>query len=442
MKINRKTTTLWALFLLFGLAACSDDEEGNGSIMLTNGTQTSQTIYADETTDNSGGIHFTAAADWTASVIPVTSRAEGGSSVDWLSLSAYSGGPGEYTLTLTLKKNTTGQDRKAKIEIVCADDVITITVEQKGTTEEGESLVEPTEPDGEKYFVKRIDEIRHNSSGGTDTNIIYFEYDESGRIALVKADEGGEGDEKDMYYTAYEFGGNTITVRQYYLGDNAARAMLKMPESNVCRHFLKTRATYGQEDVTVFTLDEEGKATVIDYEWYDGRGVVAGSANVQYDENGYLIGGTESYTVSYNPGQVYEFVSKAEWLNGNLVKVMQDGGAENSEDNMAEMRYENSAYINNSKVNLDFTWIICESEWMNCFITDMASTANIFGYMGKHSELMMTHESDRIYYGSNAQYTYEYDDLQRPVKIYKECVPHDDSFGSGSTYTYLITYAE
>ena len=123
MKINRKTT-LWALFLLFGLAACSDDEEGNGSIMLTNGTQTSQTIYADETTDNSGGIHFTAAADWTASVIPVTSRAEGGSSVDWLSLSAYSGGPGEYTLTLTLKKNTTGQDRKAKIEIVCADDVI------------------------------------------------------------------------------------------------------------------------------------------------------------------------------------------------------------------------------------------------------------------------------------------------------------------------------
>ena len=96
IKINRKTT-LWALFLLFGLAACSDDEEGNGSIMLTNGTQTSQTIYADETTDNSGGIHFTAAADWTASVIPVTSRAEGGSSVDWLSLSAYSGGPGEYT---------------------------------------------------------------------------------------------------------------------------------------------------------------------------------------------------------------------------------------------------------------------------------------------------------------------------------------------------------
>ena len=80
MKTDWKTT-LWALFLLFGLAACSDDEEVNGSIMLTKGTQTSQTIYADETTDNSGGIHFTAAADWTASVIPVTSRAEGGSSV-------------------------------------------------------------------------------------------------------------------------------------------------------------------------------------------------------------------------------------------------------------------------------------------------------------------------------------------------------------------------
>ncbi len=34
----------------------------------------------------------------------------------------------------------TGQDRKAKIEIVCADDVITITVEQKGTPRRTEDV--------------------------------------------------------------------------------------------------------------------------------------------------------------------------------------------------------------------------------------------------------------------------------------------------------------
>ena len=59
--------------------------------------------------------------------------------VEWLELSAYSGGPGEYTLTLTLIENLTGKDRKATIEIRCGNDVITITVEQKATTEAGET---------------------------------------------------------------------------------------------------------------------------------------------------------------------------------------------------------------------------------------------------------------------------------------------------------------
>ncbi len=444
MKINMRTT-LCTLTLLLGLAACSEDEGGT-SIVLTNGTQTSQTIYADETTDNAGGIHFTAAADWTATVTAVSTKAEGGSSVDWLSLSKYSGGPGEYTLTLTLKENTTGQDRKAQIEIRCGSDVITITVEQKGTTEGGDTPAEPVEPEADKYYVARIDEVHPSPDGETSRNIYYFEYDDQGRITQVTTDDNGEGLEEDMFRTTYEYSGNTIILREYYPDEEGpvdVPGTGEAVENATRKPFIKTRAAASEdEDVTIFTLDENNRVTTIDYEWYDGSDVVKGTATVQYDENGYLTGGTDKYTLSYNPGVDYEYVDKAEWQNGNLVKVTHDYYGENADDYVAEMRYENPAYVNNPKVNFDLTWMICESEWMGCFISDMAAAVNAFGYMGKRGELMMTHEYDRISYGYNTEYTYEYDALDRPVKVYKKCTPKSGSSDYVSEYTYTITYAD
>lgn len=109
---------------------------------MKEGTQTTQVVYADEVT-NQGGISFTALSDWTATVTEVATEAAtkaASGKVEWLELSAYSGGPGEYTLTLTLIENLTGKDRKATIEIRCGNDVITITVEQKATTEAGKLL--------------------------------------------------------------------------------------------------------------------------------------------------------------------------------------------------------------------------------------------------------------------------------------------------------------
>ena len=216
-----------------------------------------------------------------------------------------------------------------------------------------------------------------------------------------------------------------------------------MAKSTTRKPFIKTRAAASEdEDVTIFTLDENNRVTTIDYEWYDGSDVVKGTATVQYDENGYLTGGTDKYTLSYNPGVDYEYVDKAEWQNGNLVKVTHDYYGENADDYVAEMRYENPAYVNNPKVNFDITWMICESEWMACFISDMAAAVNAFGYMGKRGELMMTHEYDRISYGYNTEYTYEYDALDRPVKVYKKCTPKSGSSDYVSEYTYTITYAD
>lgn len=102
---------LWGVILVSG---CSEKDETPTNLTLKEGTQTTQVVYADEVT-NQGGISFTALSDWTATVTEVATEAAtkaASGKVEWLELSAYSGGPGEYTLTLTLIENLTGKDRK------------------------------------------------------------------------------------------------------------------------------------------------------------------------------------------------------------------------------------------------------------------------------------------------------------------------------------------
>ncbi len=132
--------------LVLFAAACSKSDDGTKSVELTGGTESQQTVYADEK-QAPAPIRFTAKAAWTATVAEVTTKAEGDSEVDWLDLSAYSGGAGNVSLTMTLSPNYTGADRKAEIRIECAGTSISITVEQKGTTEQGEVPEDPDKPE-------------------------------------------------------------------------------------------------------------------------------------------------------------------------------------------------------------------------------------------------------------------------------------------------------
>lgn len=174
------------LILTLAWAGCTEDEETVKNLVLAEGTQTTQTVYADQTSGTGGGISFTAATDWTATVTDVTSKAES-NTVSWLTLSQYSGGPGEYTLTLTLSTNLTGQTRKAQIEIRCGNDVITITVEQKAEDSEGnvpdapiESMTYPAKVSKISYRENYWDEYEWSSPVEIDHE---FKYDTEGRIA-------------------------------------------------------------------------------------------------------------------------------------------------------------------------------------------------------------------------------------------------------------------
>ncbi len=134
--------------LVLFAVSCSESNDDGGNddpVKLAPETKPVQQVYADEQ-QGPAPIKFTATGPWTATVVAVPTKAEGGSEVDWLKLSAYKGGAGEVSLTMELQPNLTGQDRKAEIRIACGGTIITITVEQKGTTESGEKPEDPDKP--------------------------------------------------------------------------------------------------------------------------------------------------------------------------------------------------------------------------------------------------------------------------------------------------------
>ncbi|MDE7074591.1 MAG: hypothetical protein K2O69_06025 [Odoribacter sp.] len=168
--------------------SCSDDDDNKDpkEIELAKGMKQEQTVYADGNGENSG-IRFTAVADWTATVteVPVV-RSEQAATVDWLTLSAYSGAAGEHTLTMTIADNRTGKARKAEIAIRCGGTKITVTVEQKAEKEDG-SVMEAAKP------VKKIIYREERNSDKVDSETDHaenfdktFAYDGQGRVVRIE----------------------------------------------------------------------------------------------------------------------------------------------------------------------------------------------------------------------------------------------------------------
>ena len=171
-----------ALFLLMGvvaLTACSDDNgDGTGKdIQLAPGTPKDYTIFADETSGTpSEGISFTTTGPWRVTVVQTRADAfdSGEVTPSWVTVSPDHGdAAGDYTISISLGVNTSGQDRKATITIECGGTKITITVEQKGTTEDGkvpDDGDEPVVPTGAQ-LVSEVYHYFNNSPGEEDSRI-------------------------------------------------------------------------------------------------------------------------------------------------------------------------------------------------------------------------------------------------------------------------------
>ena len=110
---------------VFFLSSCGDKEEPNQ-------TPFNQTVNADETTGKSG-VTFVTSGAWTSTITEGTTKSTKSETDMWISIDPDHGdAAGEYTITIHLQKNDTGEDRKATITISWDDMDITITVTQRG----------------------------------------------------------------------------------------------------------------------------------------------------------------------------------------------------------------------------------------------------------------------------------------------------------------------
>lgn len=407
------------LFLCLFVAACffscSDDDEKE-SIRLTGNTETSQVVYADET-NKPEGIKFTATASWTATVKNVTTTRS--SEVNWLSLNMYSGDAGEYTLTMTLQPNLTGQDRVAEIIITCADTVIRIKVEQKGTKADGEK------PEGsEKRFVDNIIYKWEDSKNDWRQEITEFTYNPDGTLKLI----ANYGDYNNNGIIDTEERSEGLEWKTEFRYDTANKKVY----TKSTEYEEKT----GTEDI------ETGELTLN----ADGYAIEA-----KYESN--HDGDIETYQISYQDGYAItserieagsKYLEKAEWKNGNLAKV--SSFIDSNGFGFSEIIYGD--VLNHPDVSIDLNFLIANTEWYDCFCEDGNYGLKVCGLFGKRSKNMMIKEKEIDYFNlSNGltqerSYTYTY---ENDTKGFITKITVDKNNGapqSNSNGIYTINYKE
>ena len=247
------------------------------------------------------------------------------------------------------------------------------------------------------YLVTQINVVNKRVTvGGYSSSyedIWYFEYDDAGRVTSMYTNDSGDG---------------TVSITY---GDGEI--------------VMVTEGEDGYREETTFTLGEDGYVTSYtsvednSYSQYTYTGTLTYS-------DGYVVKGIRQ------SGTGGTYTDTAVWEDGNLVKVSYSY----TDNSVSEMSYDNPDYVNNTNISLDLNYVVCSTEWLDCMMFG-GRYLQPYGYMGKRSALYMTEEYDR-YWGDRYTYTYQFDELGRPVTIVCSC--SGDSYYVSDEYTYTITY--
>lgn len=210
-------------------------------------------------------------------------------------MSAYSGGAGEFTLSLTLTPNTSGKSRKAEIRITAGKTVLTIIVEQKAETESG-TTVRKTIKKITRKEVFNSDKV-YGSSDYISEMAKTFSYDEQGRVARITSTLV-DNDEKENGTTTFDY---TIA-------------------GEITIHKIETYGTDTKyENTYIAKLNEQGNVVALQYD-EKNMGTYGDYIRFSYTDGNRLEqwkeadGGSEagSGTFSYNNGML----SKYEYMDG------------------------------------------------------------------------------------------------------------------------------
>lgn len=390
--MNRLFFTLLAAIMLI---ACDKEDGSTPSITNYEKDLLHQTIYADETGAKSD-FTFTATENWSTQIMDISPDSK--SSEDnkmWVTLNPANGTAGIVNMKIALAPNYTGIDRKAEIKIVCGSTTITITIEQKRTTENNE-VPKPLLAQISKITYTSIDDEMNNKQ---KPSYYLFAYDSNGRITKLT----------HQYQNIYEppVGGGDV---QY------------VDIEDICN------ITYQGDEVTIESDENYAHEKI--------------SVKSKLNSLGYIESSTAGkikYRMTYNSQwQIEQVIENSDeestkvnsclWSNENFTKLTwANNGNEFAQYN---------TYLNNI-TNLDLNWLL--KSHLEGFAFLDGSDGNYFyaiqNKMGVRSKNYVSAIRSEYTWNSNPKYKFEYefDNNQRPIKI-KEY--RNNSNGSIEEFSY------
>lgn len=380
----KKFLLLFAIVLSTFLTGCSDDDnQDNTQIRVDDKSSLSQTVYADDNEAKSG-VKFTTAGAWTSSIKETRSQKDASTDAsEWISISPDRGtAAGDYTMNITLKTNYTGKDRAATITIVSGGSNISITVTQVAKTEEGDIPEEVSEV----YYISSIDRSI-TVDGEKYTNTMEFTYNTENKISKIQ-----------------DF--DTLEMKFEYIKDSI-------------------KYTYGDRstDKAILILNSKGYAT-------SAKTFSGAYWNTTYNGD---------YIVRTVGKDFHNYDRKAEWKDGNMMKVIDEDGFE------AVSEY--GTQKNNAAINLDLNWILGSVECWEFLVNDENTFHTVIlsamGHYGKRSKYYKTKTTNAAYgnagYQDVEEYKYQINDKGLVNKIvttrYYLSHPEDKTI-----YEYQINY--
>ncbi len=257
---------------------------------------------------------------------------------------------------------------------------------------------EPTASTPDKKLVSKIVVTSEDYSEEEEENSeMTFEYDTQNRLVSMTGSTTGE----DAYNIkeTFTYSENTITTLSVWTA---------------------IEEEYTSEETGVYTLNKDGYVGT----WKQEEDGEVSEGKITYDANGYFLS-SEIWDAEESRNKSEE---RAEWKDGNLVKVI--GSGENAFTTLEYGELPNNA-------NLDFTYLFAGSEWMSCLAFG-GSGIKPFGYFGKRSANLPVKESDSeedTYY----LYQYESDSEGNIVKV--TVTGYDNTSKEAESVTvYTISY--
>ena len=290
------SSLLLATVLCF--TACEDEANNSGDIIVEQNGQLTQSVLANEITGQSR-VDFKTMGAWSSTI----KETGASTSPDWISITPDSGDKaGDYSVTINLSENFTGNERKATITIFCGNDKITVTLTQKGTTEDGEV------PENPKLITKIVETASFNSDYYNATRpyapyFYEFKYDQQNRLKEYIVKEH-DGEEYSTCIYSYDIQGEVrIGDRwgEYITAPLNANGYLK--EINIGYSSYDKTYTYNSEGyLNKITPAELYQRSVYEFIWDNGNPVHIKGIEYKYE-----------YESKYNP-KTNEYEDKYEWV--------------------------------------------------------------------------------------------------------------------------------